>query len=109
MTETKINIMGQEYVFRRDNLNNPDLGNSDGYCRLFDKEIVVRDRQYLAGISEHAKRNYEEHVAMHELVHAVAQECGAQYGENEDLVDWIAYMIPHVNKAIKQLKEDGVI
>jgi hypothetical protein len=46
---------------------------------------------------------------MHELVHALAEECGVSYGNDENLVDWIAHIIPHVNKAMEELKEAGVI
>lgn len=104
-----INILGQEYEFSRDNLNNPDLAEADGFCRMLDKEICVREKKYLSGISDKAKTQREEHVIRHELIHAFAQESGVPYGDNEDLVDWIAHIIPHVNKAFEKLKENGEI
>lgn len=100
----KINIMGTEYEYFRDDLNNPELSTSDGYCMIYDKAICVRERRYLAGESEKAKMLREEHVIRHEVVHAIAEETGVEYGENEALVDWIAKVIPHVNKALEDIK-----
>ncbi len=103
----KINILGTDYTFKVDDLNNPDLGTNDGYCKVFDKEICVRATEFMAGDSQKAKENRTDHVIRHELVHAVAQECGAPYVDNEDLVDWIAHIIPIVNKAFNEIKELG--
>ena len=55
------------------------------------------------------KKQREEHVMRHELIHALAEECGVAYGNNENLVDWIAAIIPHANNAVDQLRKDGVI
>ena len=106
---TKVNIKGQEYEVFRDDLNNPDLAENDGYCELYDKNICVRHIEYLPGKSKEAKKIREEHVVRHELIHALAEECGVAYGDDENLVDWIAAIIPHVNMAVDQLRKDGVI
>lgn len=106
---TKVNIKGQEYEVFRDDLNNPQLAENDGICDLYDKKIFIREIQYLDGDSDKAKKYREEHVVRHELIHALAEECGVSYGDNEDLVDWIAAIIPHVNNAVDQLRKDGVI
>lgn len=99
----KLNIFGTEYNFMRDDMNNPDLSENDGYCQIYDKEIVIRERQYLGGLSEQAKIIREQHVIRHEIIHALAQETGVQYGDNEPLVDWIAHIIPFVNKAVDEI------
>lgn len=52
---TKVNIKGQDYKFKRDDLNNPGLATADGYCMLYGKEICVRERQYLPGNTEKRK------------------------------------------------------
>ena len=106
---TKVNIKGQDYEVFRDDLNNPDLAENDGYCELLDKRICIRQREFLPGKNEEAKKLREEQTVRHELVHALAEECGVDYGYNETLVDWIAEIIPHVNKAVDQLRKDGVI
>ena len=103
----KINILGTEYTFKVDDLNNEELATNDGLCRIYDKEIIVRATVYMAGLTEQSRQNRTDHVVRHELVHAVAQECGVPYGENEDLVDWIAHIIPIVNKAFDEIKELG--
>lgn len=102
-----ISILGTPYTFKVDDLNNPELSTNDGLCRIYDKEIIVRATDYMAGLSEESRQRRTDHVVRHELVHAVAQECGVPYGDNEDLVDWIAHIIPIVNKAFDEIKKLG--
>lgn len=102
-----INILGTPYTFMVDDLNNADLADADGFCRRFDKEIVVRATDYMGGMTEQSRQIRTDHVVRHELAHAVAQECGVAYGDNEELVDWIAHIIPIVNKAFDEIKEQG--
>lgn len=92
-----INIMGTPYTFKKDDLNNISLASNDGICNIYDKNIIIRETQYMPGDSEAAKKLRTEHVIRHELVHAIAEECGVPYGEDEALVDWIAHIIPIVN------------
>ena len=93
----KVNILGTEYTIKHDDLNNEELAESDGLCKLYDKEIILREKQYMCSESRY------EHVKRHEIIHAVARECGVQYGDDEALVDWIAHIIPIVNNAIVQM------
>lgn len=102
-----INILGTPYTFKVDDLNNEELATNDGFCRINDKEIVVRATDYMGGMTEQSRQIRADHVVRHELVHAVAQECGVAYGDNEELVDWIAHIIPIVNKAFDEIKEQG--
>lgn len=102
-----INILGTPYTFKVDDLNNEELAQNDGLCRIYDKEIIVRATDFMAGLTEQSRQSRTDHVVRHELVHAVAQECGVSYGDNEDLVDWIAHIIPIVNKAFDEIKELG--
>lgn len=100
-----INILGTEYEFSVSDLNNIDLGQNDGVCKLYDKKIIIRATEYMGGDSAEARELRTEHVVRHELVHAVAQECGVSYGDNEELVDWIAHIIPIVNKAFDEINK----
>lgn len=99
--------MGVPYTYKEDDLNNPLLAQADGICQLFGKEIVVRKTEYLDGNTTEEKAYRKDRVLRHELVHAIAEECGVRYGDNEDLVDWIAHIIPIVEKAFNEVKAKG--
>lgn len=96
---TKINILGTIYEFKTGDLNERELAEADGICELYDKQIMVRKPEYMCGNTRSAKMNRFEHVVRHEIIHAVAKECGVPYVDDEDLVDWIAHIIPIVNDA----------
>lgn len=99
----KINVLGTDYEFATDDLNNEELTEVDGKCDIFDKKILLRKKEVMPGFSKDAKEYRYNHVLRHELIHAFAQECGVSYGDNEELVDWIAHIIPLVNTAILQI------
>lgn len=99
-----VSIFGTEYSFEESDLNNPELAQADGVCKIFDKEIIVRKPEYMGGSSSEAQEARYDHVLRHELIHAFAQECGVPHGNNEDLVDWLAHIIPAVNDAFAKLK-----
>ena len=109
MVGETISILGTEYEFVVDDLNNPELATNDGFCLIYDKKIVVRGRDYMSGLTEKSRQYRMDHVIRHELIHAVAQESGASYGNNEELVDWIAHIIPIVNKAFEDIGQKGVV
>ena len=100
-----VNILGAYYEFKTDDLNNPLLSNADGVCKIYDKQIIIRDTPYLNGIidTDASREKRREIVIRHELIHAVAEECGVSYGDNEELVDWIAHIIPIVNDAYEKI------
>lgn len=105
---TKINILGTEYNFATDDLNNPELAEADGICEVYDKKILLREKEYMSGNSDKGKENRYNHVLRHELVHAIAQECGVQYGNDEALVDWVAHIIPLVNEIIVKINMEAL-
>lgn len=99
----QINILGTAYTFREDDLNNPVLAEADGICELYDKEIIVRKQEYMAGNTDKARKYRYDHVVRHEIIHAIAEESGVQYGNDEALVDWIASIVPKVQNAFIEI------
>ena len=103
----KINILGTAYEVYSDDLNNRDLAVNDGFCLIYDKEIVIRQPEYMDGLSARSRKERWNHVLRHELIHAAAQESGVKYGDDEALVDWIAHIVPIINNAVESLKSEG--
>ena len=99
-----VEILGTDYKYDINSADLSLLNSLDGVCLVFDKEIYVRDKSLIRGQSEEARSYRREHVIRHELIHAISQECGVNYGEDEALVDWIAHIIPIVNKAFGEMK-----
>lgn len=100
---TKINILGTEYFVKDGDLNERELAENDGVCELYEKYILIRKPEYMCGLTDGARKERYNHVLRHEIIHAIAHECGVQYGNDENLVDWIAHIIPIVNKAIVEI------
>lgn len=93
----KLNIMGQMYELRHSDLNEPVLATNDGVCQVFDKTIILRKKEYMDGNPGQGQNYRYDHVLRHELIHAICEESGVQYGEDEALVDWIAHIVPKLN------------
>lgn len=102
----EVNILGTKYDFSVDDLNNPDLAQNDGICKIYDKGIVIRNPAYMPGETEETRERRYEHVLRHEIIHAFAEESGVSYGDNEDLVDWIAAMIPRINAVYEEIQKN---
>ena len=105
---TEINILGTIYEFKTGDLNERELAEADGICELYDKYILLRSPEYMCGQSAQARQNRYDHVLRHEIIHAIAHECGVKYGDDENLVDWIAHIIPIVNNAVREIEEKNV-
>ena len=103
---SKIEILGTEYQVKVGDLNERDLAEADGICELYDKYILLRSPEYMCGQSAQARQNRYDHVLRHEIIHAIAHECGVKYGDDEDLVDWIAHIIPIVNSTVVRITEE---
>lgn len=104
------NVLGTTYTVTLTDLNNPEFAENDGKCYIFEKKIVVRQPKYLLmNGTDEAKKERFRHVMLHELVHGFCEESKVHYDDNENLVDWIAGMIPKIvdsyNDIIDQLKE----
>lgn len=101
-----VNILGTEYTFKTDDLNNRDLAMSDGLCRIYEKEILLRKKEFMDAGTEKGTEYRFDHVIRHELIHAFAEESGVSYGDDEKIVDWIAHMIPLINQAFEKIKTE---
>lgn len=100
MTDKQINILGQNYTIKFENTRTePILKNADGECRWYLKEIIIDDEL------EPLEHKYQ--VIKHEIIHAFLAESGLKrYKEDEDIVDWIAWNIDKIQKAIGKVCND---
>ena len=100
----KIQIMGNTWVIYEDDLNNPMLASCDGFTLTHQRTIMLREKEYMdeSGSNE----DVYNHILRHELVHAIAFECGLDrhLGHDEMLVDWIAHISPILESLV-----DGVL
>lgn len=99
-----VNILGTEYIYDTEYNDLTVMSSRDGVCMCFDKQILIRPKELMGAECDKGLEYRFDHVLRHELVHAVAEECGVEYGDNEALVDWIAHIIPIVNKAFNEVK-----
>lgn len=105
----KTKVLGTDYEVELVDLN--DLPNNDGLCKTYEKKILVRKPECFFGGSESddvCRTRFRE-VLCHELIHSYCAESAVFYDDNENLVDWIAMMLPKIVKSddevIGQLKE----
>ena len=107
----KINVLGTEYIVKLDDLNNPSLEDKDGYCQIYDKQIVLRKPELMCQDgSDNANQVRFRETTIHELVHAFARESSSFFDSDENLVEWIAEMLPKIvncyNDIQRQFKEE---
>lgn len=101
-----VNVLGAEYTVSVSNSSKePRLTNCDGFCDDTTHEIFADDYQQSATDLD-SKRNLKVQTAKvirHEIVHAFFFESGLAensiFGQNEELVDWIAIQGPKLYKA----------
>lgn len=83
------------------------LENSDGFCDWTERRIVVqRETEGNLGDME----RYIRKVMRHEIIHAFLFECGLAWNtadgepwaQNEEMVDWLAYIGPRIYAAWEQ-------
>lgn len=103
----KVDVLGQEYslFFESDD---EDFADCDGYCYQFDKKIRVKDKNLQAGETDKGRENRLQQVLRHELVHAFCEESGVDYDQDEQLVDWIARMIPKIENAMSKINDQRI-
>jgi hypothetical protein len=99
----KINILGTEYevVFSPENEHDPKLSDCSGYMEPYAKKLVVEDFTAEKRTVQNPEL-FKKKVLRHEIVHAFLHESGlreSSWGDNEEIVDWLAYQGPKIFKA----------
>ena len=110
MQNCKVNILGTDYdIVIQSEDENPKLKECDGLCEQYSKKIVLNDCKYTDNEVMRVE-NFEEYkkkVARHEIFHAFFGESGLRshsaYGENEELIDWLAIQSPKIFKVFQEL------
>lgn len=101
-----VNILGTEYEITESNRDDDvRLENTDGYVDHTTKRIVIdemKPREDSLALME----TYKQKVIRHEVIHAFLIESGLSsnsWGENEEIVDWIALQFPKIRKVIDEI------
>lgn len=99
----KVSVLGTDYevVMRPESENDPKLGDASGYCEPHSKKLVIKDFVPDEQTVENPD-DFKKKVLRHELTHAFLHESGIRscsWGDNEDIVDWIALQGPKIYKA----------
>ena len=101
-----VDVLGTEYsINETDQLTDAYLNDMDGYCDHTTKSIVIDTFKPLPGSVKDLDA-YKKQVIRHELVHAFLFEsglCGNSWANNEEIVDWIAYMFPKLKEAFEDV------
>lgn len=106
----KVNVLGTEYSINFfSKLDDPKLNDVDGYMEPYTKKIVIDNMAPVGTPDPLLLERIDLHkikVLRHEIVHAFLTESGlrdnSQWASDEELVDWIAYQIPKMVKAMKE-------
>jgi hypothetical protein len=103
--KNSVNILGTEYkiIGAKDT---PKLRDLAGYIEVWAKEIVY-DAELTKNKDDKCSKKTGEclkQVMRHEIMHAFYHEAGAsQYGDDENLVEMMAILIPKIVKAMKEV------
>ena len=114
MREFKIDIIGSSWEVRlREEHEDERLKDCSGFTDWTSRTIVMLDVRKSSNLGR--QDVYMRKVLRHEIVHAFMFESGLgddwtheQYGQEETVVDWIAYQLPKLSataeKAEKRLE-----
>ena len=102
-----VNVLGTEYTIKKSNAaDDINLLEMDGYCDPTTKTIVINTFKDTPESVDDLDE-YERKVVRHELTHAFLSESGlgcCSWAAKEEIVDWIAYQFPKLQKAFEQAK-----
>jgi hypothetical protein len=100
-----INILGQDYeVLLKSKEEYPklELLDANGLAELYTKQLIINKE--LLETDDRMYDNIEQYnnkVVRHEIIHAFFHEAGLMnYCEDEKLVDWLAFQLPKMAKAV---------
>lgn len=101
-----VNILGTPYeiIYRKPNELDPKLQDANGYIEPWTKKIVLEDAES-DDLTVNDFAAFKRKVMRHEIIHAFLHECGLRscsWGDNEEIVDWIAHQIPQMVKAMQE-------
>jgi hypothetical protein len=106
-----IDVLGAEYEIVFSNKEKDlKLNNCDGYCDDTLHKIVVLDCEEMKTdiMAKGDPDNYKQKVLRHEIIHAFLFESGlslnSDWADNEEMIDWIAYQLPKIQKALESIK-----
>lgn len=113
MEDTKIDVLGTEYVIHYRNEHDDLLLDGkyrDGYTDNSTHEIVICNQKEDCELQNY--ENYRKSVLRHEIIHAFLYESGLDsssnsYGAwaiNEEMVDWFAIQSPKIFRVFAELK-----
>lgn len=108
----KVNILGTKYrIIIATNEEKPKLNECDGYIDQTIKEIVVgKFEKCLMSVED--LQTHTKNVMRHEIIHAFLYESGLwvnsgnveNWGQSEEITDWIALQFPKILKAFQKAK-----
>lgn len=101
-----VEVLGQPYeiIMRPPDAHDPKLAEVNGYAEPWSKKLVVLDFEPDSQTVEHPEE-FKAKVLRHEIVHAFLHESGLRccsWGDNEEIVDWIAHQGPKIYQAWKE-------
>lgn len=104
---TKVNILGTEYVIEfKEGSRCVDI-EADGICDYSDKRIIIEDWKVDKSTLQD-DNSYKKKTLIHEIIHAFIYESGLNtecyWARNEEMVDFFAIQLPKLVKTLKELK-----
>ena len=103
-----VDVLGSKYkIIKSDMVQHPKLERAAGYCDFNIHTIVVDTFPNPDQDATEDMDTYKNKVLRHELVHAFLRESGLStnsWGDNEEIVDWIAIQAPKLFEVFHKLE-----
>ena len=112
-TAIPVEVLGQQYMVRlipKENDKRFDTLNCDGFCDYSTHELILCNLTLEKDNDAGNVSAAITHILYHEMVHAFMFESGLaadwehkQYGQEETVVDWIAWQAPKIVRAVQDV------